>query len=246
MRCTRGVAWKWRRQRLDREPLEIMIAIDQLVRTRRRTLAIIVEDDGRVVVRAPLRLKQQAIDEFVKARETWILTKRRQALERANRFVPKRYVSGEEFLYLGEPYRLEIEDHQRQPLLLNGGFRMARAALPRAQAVFERWYRRQALRVMSERAAAYAASHGFAFNRIRITSARKRWGSCGHKGNLSFAWRLVMAPQPVIDYVVVHELAHLKHRNHSKRFWSKVASILPDFREREGWLEEHGYLLRLA
>jgi hypothetical protein len=223
-----------------------MIAVDQLTRTRRRTLAIIVEDDGRVVVRAPLRLRQEAIDEFVRAREAWILTKQRQAQERMSRFVPKRYVGGEEFLYLGEPYQLEIEDHQRQPLLLNGCFRLSRAALPRAQAVFERWYRRQALRVMSERVEAYAASHGFTFNRIKITSARKRWGSCGHNGNLSFAWRLVMAPHPVIDYVVVHELAHLKHRNHSKRFWSKVASILPDFRQREDWLEEHGYLLRLA
>jgi hypothetical protein len=223
-----------------------MIAVDQLIRARRRTLAIIVEDDGRIVVRAPMRLKQEAIDEFVRARETWILTKQEQARRRASRFVPKSYVSGEQFLFLGESYGLEIEDRQRQPLLLNGGFRLSRAALSRAEAVFERWYRRQALRVMSERAAAYAASHGFIFNRIKITAARKRWGSCGHNGNLSFAWRLVMAPPPVIDYVVVHELAHLKHRNHSKRFWSKVASILPDFRQQEDWLEEHGHLLRLA
>jgi hypothetical protein len=223
-----------------------MIAIDQIIRTRRRTLAIIVEDDGRIVVRAPLRLKQEAIDEFVRSKEQWIQTKHEQALKRTSRFVPKSYVSGEEFLYLGTSFRVEIEDHQRQPLLLNGGFRLSRTALPRAEAVFERWYRRQAQRVMSERAEAYAASHGFAFSRIKITAARKRWGSCGHRGNLSFAWRLVMAPQPVIDYVVVHELAHLKHRNHSKRFWSKVASILPDFRQREAWLEEHGYLLRLA
>ena len=223
-----------------------MLAIDKLIRTRRRTLAIIVEDDGRVVVRAPLRLKQEAIDEFVKAREQWILTKRVQASKRMSRFVPKSYVSGEEFLFLGEPYRLEIEDHQRKPLLLNGGFRLSRAALPRAEAVFERWYRRQALRVLSGRARAYAAGHGFAFSRIRITSARKRWGSCSHKGDLSFAWRLVMAPGPIIDYVVVHELVHLRHRNHSRRFWSKVASILPDFRQRENWLEEHGYLLRLS
>ena len=222
-----------------------MVAIDQVIRTRRRTLAIIVEEDGRIVVRAPLRLRQEAINEFVRAKEAWILTKQEQALKRASRFVPKTYASGEEFLFLGELHRLEIEDHQRQPLLLNGGFRLSRGALPRAQAVFERWYRKQALRVLSERAEAFAAGHGFIYSRIKITSARKRWGSCGHKGNLSFAWRLVMAPQPVIDYVVVHELAHLKHRNHSRRFWSKVASILPDYRQREAWLEEHGYLLRL-
>jgi predicted metal-dependent hydrolase len=154
-----------------------MIAIDQIIRTRRRTLAIIVEEDGRIVVRAPLRLQQEAIDEFVG--QGPIL--RRECLRRASRFVPKSYLSGEEFLYLGKPYRLAIEDHQRQPLLLNGGFRLSRAAVPLAEAVFERWYRRQALRVLSERVEAYSASHGFAFSRIRITSARKRWGSCGHK-----------------------------------------------------------------
>jgi hypothetical protein len=241
-----GAAWTWSGLRLDHRPFQIMIAVDQITRTRRRTLAIIVEDDGRIVVRAPMRLKQEAIDEFIRAKETWILTKQERALKRTSRFEPKSYVSGEEFLYLGKPYRLEIEDHQRRPLVLNGGFRLSRAALPRAEAVFERWYRRQALRVMTERAEAYAASHGFTFNRIKITSARKRWGSCGHNGNLSFAWRLVMAPRPVIDYVVVHELAHQKHRNHSRRFWSKVASILPDFRQQEDWLEEHGYLLRLS
>ena len=124
-----------------------MIAIDELVRTRRRTLAIIVEDDGRIVVRAPLRLKAAAIDEFVNAREKWIITKREQARARAARFVPKEYVSGEEFLYLGEPYRLDIEDNQSRPLILNGSFHLSRAAVPRAEAVFQRWYRRQALRV---------------------------------------------------------------------------------------------------
>ena len=223
-----------------------MIAIDELVRTQRGTLAIIVEEDGRVVVRAPLRLKAASIDEFVTAREKWIRTKQEQARARASRFVPKRYVSGEEFLYLGDAYRLEIEDRQSRPLIFNSGFHLSRAATARAEAVFERWYRRQAMRVITERVAVHAAVNGFEFSKIKITSARKRWGSCGSGGNLSFAWRLVMAPLPIIDYVVVHELVHVRHRNHSKRFWSKVKSILPDYRQREDWMDEHGPLLRLA
>jgi predicted metal-dependent hydrolase len=223
-----------------------VIAIDQIVRTRRRTLAIIVEDDGRLVVRAPLRTRDETINEFVKAKEKWILARQQKAWERARRFTPKQYVSGEEFLYLGDLYRLRIEDGQARPLVFNSGFHLSRAAAPRAEAVFERWYRRQALRVMSERVALYAGSNGLKFSRIRITSARKRWGSCGAGGNLSFAWRLVMAPLPIIDYVVLHELVHLQHRNHSRRYWSKLKSILPDYRAREDWLDEHGYLLRLA
>jgi len=223
-----------------------MMAIDELIRSRRRTLSIQIGDDGRLIVRAPMRMAQRDIDEFVRSKEKWIAAKQEQARRQASRFAPKEFVSGEEFFYLGEPYRLQIEDKQSRPLVFNEGFHLSRAAAPRAAAVFERWYRRQALRVMSERVDLYATANGFEFNRIKITSARKQWGSCGPRGDLRFAWRLVMAPLPMIDYVAVHELVHLRHRNHSKRFWSRVKSILPDFKQREDWLEEHGYLLRLS
>jgi len=223
-----------------------VIPVDALIRTRRRTLAIIIEDDGKVVVRAPLRLARRAIDEFVRSKANWILARQRQARARTARIVPKRYVSGEDFLYLGNRYRLEIHDSQRPSLLLDAGFRLSRTALPRAARVFERWYRQRALQVISERVEFYAAQHRFEHNGIRITAARKQWGSCGPTGNLRFAWRLVMAPLPIIDYVVVHELAHLLHKNHGKRFWSKVKSILPDFKQREAWLKENDHLLHLA
>jgi predicted metal-dependent hydrolase len=90
----------------------------------------------------------------------------------------------------------------------------------------------------------FASAHGFEHHGVRVTAARKQWGSCGPKGNLRFAWRLVMAPPSIIDSVVVHELVHLRYRNHSSRFWGKVQSILPDFRQREAWLKEYDHLLR--
>ncbi|HET6846412.1 MAG TPA: SprT family zinc-dependent metalloprotease [Anaerolineales bacterium] len=223
-----------------------MIVIDEVVRTRRRTLAIIIQEDGRLVVRAPLRARDADIHEFVRTKERWIRTKQEQARNRAARFVPKRYAEGEQFFYLGDLYPLQLEEHQSRPLVFNSGFHLSTASTSRAAAHFERWYRRQALRVMTERAEHYAASHGFEFHKIKITGARKQWGACGPGDNLRFAWRLVMAPLPIIDYVVVHELAHLHHHNHSKTFWRKVKSILPDFREREAWLDEYGHLLRLA
>ena len=222
-----------------------MIAIDHIIRTRRRTLALMVEPDGKLIVRAPMRAGENAIREFIKEKEKWIRSKQEQARARYMRFVPKQYVSGEEFLYLGDHYRLEIGDTERPALAFDGGFRLARTAGPRAAAVFERWYRKRALRVMSERVEWYAAKHGFDYRQVRITGARRQWGSCGAQGNLRFAWRLVMAPMQIIDYVVLHELVHLQHKNHSKRFWAKVKSILPDFRQRIDWLEENGYLLNL-
>jgi predicted metal-dependent hydrolase len=105
--------------------------------------------------------------------------------------------------------------------------------------VLERWYRAQAAGLIGERAAALSAQMCVAYRRLTIRGQRTRWGSCSAKGNLSFNWKLMMAPQPVIDYVIIHELAHLKHMNHSKGFWDLVARHCPRWRERRKWLKEH-------
>jgi predicted metal-dependent hydrolase len=91
----------------------------------------------------------------------------------------------------------------------------------------------------------FAGLHGFEPGKLRISSARTRWGSCSRQGTLSFTWRLVMAPEEVIDYVVVHELCHLRHLNHSKAFWGLVEGILPDYKVRRAWLKRHGERLQL-
>lgn len=132
---------------------------------------------------------------------------------------------------------------------MNGNFQLARIALDKAPIVFERWYREQAHKVISERVQWYAAKHGYSWKQIKITSARRRWGSCsagGRLGRLSFAWRLVMAPMPVIDYVLVHELVHLQVKNHSKKFWGRVGVIMPDYKQKIEWLEKNGHLLNLG
>jgi predicted metal-dependent hydrolase len=99
--------------------------------------------------------------------------------------------------------------------------------------------RERARRLITERVRWYAQKYGFEYSRIRINSARTRWGSCGPSGSLNFTWRLVLTPLPVIDYVVVHELAHLRVRGHSARFWAQVERILPDYRCRRAWLREN-------
>ncbi|HVN67745.1 MAG TPA: M48 family metallopeptidase [Candidatus Sulfotelmatobacter sp.] len=101
----------------------------------------------------------------------------------------------------------------------------------------------EAEKVVRERCGWFAARTGWQPAGIRISNARRRWGSCGINGTLHFSWRLARAPLPVIDYVVVHELAHLAERNHSRRFWAKVAAVLPDFRRQRRWLRKNGHLL---
>ncbi len=212
---------------------------DRIVRTRRRTMVLIVESDGSLTVRAPLRTSDQSILEFAERSRRWIEKKQAEAL--ATRPAPRQYVPGETFLYLGQAYPLEIVKDQNPPLVLAGSFKLSEAARSQAEQLFRAWYRRQARRIIRSRVNWYAKTQGFQVAGIRITSARTRWGSCSAKGALSFSWRLILAPMEVVDYVVVHELVHTIHHNHSKRFWKKVEKILPDYKACNRWLSRNGH-----
>ncbi len=225
-------------------PSDDAISIDRLIRSKRRTLALQIDTGGRLIVRAPLRLPRAEIERFVQLRAGWI--RRHQQRARAEAFPAHRYQPGERFLYLGVEYPLEVIEGQRTALELRDGvFRLARAAVPRAEQVFTAWYRARAREVFSQRAGAHAQQVGVRFDRLRVSSARTRWGSCSSQRTLSFTWRLVMAPPEVIDYVVVHELAHLQVRGHTRAFWGQVAAWLPDWQQRAAWLKQNGYRLSL-
>ena len=124
-------------------------------------------------------------------------------------------------------------------------FKLSESAQPQAKSVFEAWYKNQAGTLIPERVNLYARRDKFKFNKLRISSARKRWGSCSAKRTLSFTWRLVMAPLDVIDYVVVHELCHLIRLDHSEKYWDLVAGILPDYKLKRKWLKDNGRFLIL-
>ncbi len=218
-----------------------------IIRTRRKTIALILMPDGRLVVRAPLHTTQHQIDEMIDQKAGWIREKQKVALERQTQHPHHRFAEGETFLYLGESYPLQRTDRARPLLALeNGQFLLSRSVQKDKVDIFIAWYREQARRVFDERIACYENLTGLRHKLLKISSARSRWGSCSSIGTLSFPWRLVMAPLPVIDYVVVHELAHLVEPNHSTRFWQKVENILPDYRQRLAWLKNNGHLLNLS
>jgi predicted metal-dependent hydrolase len=220
------------------------VKVDQIIRSKRRTLALIVKPDGSLVVRAPLRASEKSIREFIEQHIDWIA--RKQAEARAARpATPKQYLPGETFPYLGNTYSLEIVKNQKKPLLLDETFKLSEAAQGKAKLAFERWYRLQAKQVLIERVLHYASQYGFQYKKIGITSARTRWGSCSADGSLNFAWRLILNPMELVDYVVVHELVHTVFHNHSKRFWKRVETILPDYKERRKWLRRNGQTLML-
>ncbi|MCX6036484.1 MAG: SprT family zinc-dependent metalloprotease [Chloroflexi bacterium] len=226
--------------------LVMPIPIDHLIHSRRKTVALIIQRDGSLTVRAPLRMSAVHIQEFVHNHEQWIHKKQAQA-QAAPPPLKKHYLDGETFLYLGKEVPLTIVARQRFALTFSGyKFHLANSNLPKARQVFIRWYKAQALAVISERVAFHAEKNGFTWRKIRISSARTRWGSCSTNGTLSFTWRLVLAPPEVIDYVVVHELAHTQIKNHSPNFWHRLAEILPEFKRHVSWLKKNGRFLTLG
>jgi predicted metal-dependent hydrolase len=219
-------------------------SVDQIIRSKRKTIAILVRDDGKVIVRAPLRAPERVIKAFIESKSGWINEKKALALQRV--VLPARQFSnGEKFWLLGTQIPLRVVENQSTTLTLHDEFLLSRKAQTQALKLFEKWYKTRALQVLSERVDLYTARHGFQYEKLRITSARTRWGSCSSRGTLSFTWRLVMAPLEVVDYVVIHELAHLKIKNHSALFWAEVARLMPAYKSGRDWLKKNGRLLTL-
>lgn len=185
------------------------------------------------------------IQEFVQNHARWI--RENQAKVKVSPPpLEKRYIAGETFLYLGKEYPLTLVAHQRPALIFKGShFNLANSYVPKAKQAFIRWYKAQALAVISQRIAYHTKQNQFTYRKIRISSARTRWGSCSSSGTLSFTWRLVLAPLEVIDYVVIHELVHTQVRNHYPKFWHKVAEILPEYKRYILWLKKNGRFLTL-
>ena len=175
-----------------------------VVYSKRRTIGLEVQADGKVLIRAPKGITKKVLMDFVNDRQEWIVEKW--------------------FL---------IEKHRRKK---------AEAPKPdyEGHPEIEAFYRRAARKKIIERTAWYAKLMGVTYGRISIRAAKTRWGSCSGEGNLNFHWKLILMPPEILDYVVVHELAHRKQMNHSSLFWAEVEKVLPDYKARRAWLKENG------
>jgi predicted metal-dependent hydrolase len=218
-----------------------------LVRSRRRTVGLEIRPDATLVVRAPTRAPVWYVESILRQKAGWIAAKLALVRSRASLGPRHDFLTGEQFPYLGRDWPFVVVAFQKQPLTFDAatGFSLDVTAFDRGEVVFEEWYRDRARELLADRVRHYAPLMGVAVPRLRITGAERRWGSCSTSGTVSFAWRLVMAPVDVIDYVVVHELAHLQEMNHSRRFWAVVAAVMPDHDARRRWLRDHGGMLTI-
>jgi hypothetical protein len=203
-----------------------------------------VKSETGLTVVIPKSYNARYIPDLLEAKRGWILSK----LAKYGRLRPYRteneLKSGDTITYLGQHLEVVVQPNhgggdsvrrERNKLVV-----ALKAENGRLDLVVERWHRMQAAHLIRRKVERASAHLGFTYNRVVIRGQKTRWGSCSHKGNLSFNWKLIMAPEPVIDYVIIHELAHLKEMNHTERFWGLVAEHCPQWREHRKWLRDHG------
>lgn len=213
--------------------------------SKRKRLTITVERDRAIVVHAPQGTSEEAVRDVVDAKRQWLLEKLRHPQKYETRRHPpgKEVVNGESAPYLGTDYRIEVIETASGEIEFSNLFRVPAAHQANRRKVLRDWYVERAKETILQRAQQRAHELGVKFTAARIVDNRYRWGSCTTNDNISFNWRLIKAPMFVVDYVIVHELAHLIESNHTPRFWSIVRANSPGMDKAKRWLKEHGQIL---
>ena len=217
----------------------------EIIRTNRKKTVSLRLRDGQLQMVVPNRMSQRRINDILTEKSGWIRkTLQKEAL--APVFEPKTYLPGETFMFLGEGYQLALGSEEnswpclsKNELIASGGTTSAISTQIHA------WYLQSATQHLLQQTTKYAELMNAKPASVKVKAYKSRWGACSARGDLTYNWRIILAPADIVDYVVVHELAHLHHHNHSARFWACVAETLPDYKERNRWLKENGSLLRL-
>ena len=219
-----------------------MIVPDEIHRSKRKTLSISVDATGRLVVRAPLRCSEARIIAFIESKSGWI-TARQEKAKSVLAYLPNGELDGFSFSLLGENCTIRKANVKR--VVYDDTIKVLYIPLECDEKVVSRWLKKYAKEIFTQMTAIRAVEMGANYKTVTVSSAKTRWGSCSANNTLRFTFRLAYAPNYVIDYVVVHELAHTFHRNHGKAFWRTVEKYCPDWKVKRKWLKDHGYLMEI-
>ena len=219
--------------------------IAEIIRSSKRKTSAIKIQKGKVFVIVPESLRFETIETLVAGKNRWIKSK----LAIQNEVMatkPKAFISGENFSYLGKDHSLKIEAglypsiklHQEE-LVISVREKSADNTKQIKQLLIK-WFKQQAEVQLTEKTACYAKIIGVKPSSITIKSFKARWGSCNITGGIQYNWKIIIAPEPIINYLVIHELCHILHHNHSSAFWKTVGHHCPDYRECGAWLKRNG------
>lgn len=234
-----------------------------IIRSKRKTVCMSVNKDGSVTVKAPLRYPtDKEISDFVEQKIDWILKQRAIQEDREDMRLVRRFETDYSFPYLGEERLVEMQRGKKNEFSYENGKIVIKtpfygalendyeaeennAAIEKLQNDLKKWYKKQATDYITKRVEYYKDIVGVTVNSVSIKSRKSQWGSCDSNGDVTFSWRLVMARPEAIDYVVIHELCHRKHMDHSRAFWNQVQTYMPDFKKQKQWLEENSVNLNI-
>ena len=219
-----------------------MIEPKRIVKSRRKTIALVIDSDAELIVRAPFYASTSDIMRFVEAKQDWIVRKTQEMKQKKEERPKLALQEGETIPYLGRECMI-FRGLTRKICFDGKAF-----LLPQSQDADKKliqWYKKRAAVILQERVATIAESMQVSPAGVKVTSAKTRWGSCSGTDHLNFSWRLIMCPPEVVDYVVVHELCHILHKNHSKSFWESVGRVDALYQEHENWLKENRRLMEI-
>lgn len=222
--------------------------------SKTKYIKLVMDISGLRVVKPP-KANMDEVEKVLKAKSNWIYKHYLDFQTMKVDEYKRDWESGERVLYRGKKYNIRIFPHKEQITSVNfNGKRFEIFVNETAgendrktliENAFRRWYMRTAYESLKERLGYFCKITGLTYNTMKIKEQKTRWGSCSKKGNLNFNWKLIMSPQWVIDYVIVHEICHLRYLNHSKEYWSMVEMYMPSYKKAQEWLKKNGLGLRL-
>ncbi len=212
----------------------------KVIKSFRKTLTMTVDKTWELIVKAPIFVSKKKIEKFVLKNKTWVEEQKYKIVERI-----KKFNEWEKFYFFWEEYELKFSWDYKEIYFDGMNFYLSKDYKKEAQKFFEKFYKKEAKKYLKNRLDEIANKYNLEYNVLKITSAKTRWGSCTSKRNINFSFRLIMAPLKTIDYVIVHELAHLTHMNHSKDFWLEVDIMMTwlfpwDYKIHKDWLKKFG------
>jgi predicted metal-dependent hydrolase len=214
------------------------ISSTKIIRSNRRTLSLHINEDLTLTVKAPLFILPGDIQRFIDKNSEWI-KKRTEQLQQRKVVKENRYEHGGELLFLGKSYIFTVGNYPA--VKIEGDrFLFPQFLMFRVEKEITNWYIQQAKNIVISQLALYAKEMNVSYKSVTFSDTKSKWGSCTYDNRLQFCWRLVMAPVLVVNYVIVHELAHTLEKNHSTRFWSKVRLYNPSYKQQIKWLKQHG------
>ena len=208
---------------------------------RRRTLDLTVERDGSLILTAPTDVAAARLKRFAEQKRFWVYKKLAAKAALPPALPVRKYVTGEGFSYLGRSHRLQIVEGQDAAVKLEAGrFKMRRDIVSQGRDAMIGWYTAHAQPWLTTRVSQYVGRVRVKPVDVTIKDLGFRWGSCGKTGRLYFHWQVILLPPRIVDYIAVHELAHLREPHHTPNFWHSVERVLPDWQQRRRWLTQNG------